>query len=60
MSFWFDCLGERSPDVSATCAVVIIRVKVSCITPRWWHYTLVIDLIGQVRRDVIGRLSVKP
>ena len=27
---------------------------------RWWYYTLVIDLIGQLRRDVIGRLSVKP
>ena len=26
----------------------------------WWCYTLVIDLIGQLRRDVIGRLSVKP
>ena len=25
-----------------------------------WYYTLVIDLIGQIRRDVIGRLSVKP
>ena len=24
-----------------------------------WCYTLVIDLIGQLRRDVIGRLSVK-
>ena len=24
----------------------------------WWYYTLVIDLIGQLRRDVIGRLSV--
>ena len=24
----------------------------------WW-YTLVIDLIGQLRPDVIGRLSVK-
>ena len=23
-------------------------------------YTLVIDLTGQLRRDVIGRLSVKP
>ena len=22
----------------------------------WWYYTLVIDLIGQLRRDVIGRL----
>ena len=26
----------------------------------WWYYTLVIDLIGQLRRVVIGRLSVKP
>ena len=25
----------------------------------WWYYTLVIDLVGQLRRDVIGRLSVK-
>ena len=25
----------------------------------WWYYTLVIDLIGQLRRDVIGHLSVK-
>ena len=26
----------------------------------WCYYTLVTDLIGQLRRDVIGRLSVKP
>ena len=26
----------------------------------WWYYTLVIDLIDQLRRYVIGRLSVKP
>ena len=26
----------------------------------WWYYTLVIDLIGQLRHDVIGRLPVKP
>ena len=26
----------------------------------WWYYTLVIDLIGQLCRDVIGRPSVKP
>ena len=26
----------------------------------WWYYTQVIDLIGQLRRDVISRLSVKP
>ena len=25
-----------------------------------WYHTLVIDLIGQLRCDVIGRLSVKP
>ena len=26
----------------------------------WWYSTLVIDLIGQLRRDVFGCLSVKP
>ena len=26
----------------------------------WWYYTLVIGLIGQLRCDVTGRLSVKP
>ena len=26
----------------------------------WWNYTLVIDLIGQLCRDVISRLPVKP
>ena len=26
----------------------------------WWYYTLVIDLIVQLRHDVIGRVSVKP
>ena len=26
---------------------------------RLWYYTLVIDLIGQLRRDIIGRVSVK-
>ena len=45
-------------DVSTTCAVVIFRVKVSCVTTV--DGTLVIDLIGQLRRDVNGRLSVKP
>ena len=25
-----------------------------------WYYTLVIDLIGQIRHCVFGRLSVKP
>ena len=26
----------------------------------WRYYTLVIDLIGQIRQNVFGRLSVKP
>ena len=26
----------------------------------WWYHTVVIDQSGQLRRDVIGRLSVKP
>ena len=26
----------------------------------WWYYTLLIDLIGQLRCDIMGRLSVKP
>ena len=49
-------------DVSTTCAVVIFRVnKVSRITSiDGIMKTLVIDLIGQISRDVIGRLSVKP
>ena len=48
-------------DVLTAFALVIFRVKVSCITSvNDQYYTLVIDLIGQLRRDVIGRLSVKP
>ena len=46
-------------DVSTTCAVVIFRVKISCITSVD-DFTLVIDLIGQFSDDVPGRLSVKP
>ena len=42
-------------DVLTTCAVVIFGVKLSCITSvDAACYTLVIDLIGQLRRDVIG------
>ena len=44
-------------DVSTTSALVIFRVKVSCITSVD-DKTLVIDLIVQLSRDVIGRLSV--
>ena len=40
-------------NVSTTCAVVIFRVKVSCISS---VCRLVVDLISQRRRNVIGRL----
>ena len=46
-------------DVSTTSALVIFSVEVSCITSVD-DKTLVIDLIVQLSRDVIGRLSVKP
>ena len=46
-------------DVSTTCAVVIFRDKVSCITSVDGIYSGY-DLIGQLRGNVIGRLSVKP
>ena len=41
------------------CAVVKVRVKVSCITSVD-GIILWLLMIGQLRRDVIGRLSVKP
>ena len=47
-------------DVSTTCALVIFIVKVGCITSVDGIKTLVIDLIRQFIRDVVGRLSVKP
>ena len=54
---WYGLLLLTVTDVST----VIFRVKVSCIYHlSWLYYTLVIDLIGQLRHDVIGRLSVKP
>ena len=40
--------------------VVLNRVKVSCITSVDGIKLLVIDLIGQISRAVIGRLSVQP
>ena len=45
-------------NVSTTCAVVIFRVKVSCITSV--DGMKLVDLIGQLSHYVIGRLSVKP
>ena len=47
--------------MTALFAVVIFRVKVSCITSVDGIKLLVIDPIGQLSCDVInGRLSVKP
>lgn len=46
----YDCLGECGPvtDISKTCVVVTLRVKVKCITSSVDDYeTLDIDLIGQ-------------
>ena len=37
-----------------------LQMKSELYHVSWWYYTLVIDLIGQIGRDVIGRLSVKP
>ena len=47
-------------DVSTTCSVGHLRSQSELYHVSLWYYTLVIDLIGQLRRDVIGRLSVKP
>lgn len=46
----YDCLGECGPvtDISKTCVVVLLRVKVKFITSSVDDYeTLDIDLIGQ-------------
>ena len=42
-------------DLSTTCALVIFRVKVSCITSVN-GIKVAIDLINHLCRDVIGRL----
>ena len=65
----FDCPGEHSPERT----VVVdsdwrfnnlcgshLQSQSELYHVSWWYYTLVIDLIGQWCRDVIGRLSVKP
>ena len=45
-------------DVSTTCAVVIFRVKVNCITSVNGIKNSGFDLIGQLSGDVIGHLLV--
>ena len=47
-------------DVSTTCAVVIFRVKVSCIASVDGIKNFGFDLIGELSRDVVGHLLVKP
>ena len=46
-------------DVSTTLAEVIIRSQVICGTSVDTTRTPVVDVIGQLIRDVIGRLSVE-
>ena len=45
-------------DISTTCAEVIFRVKVICNTSVESYLTFAV--IGQLSRDVVGSLSVKP
>ena len=57
---WIGLLLLAVTDILTTCAVVIFRVKVSCITLadgiKFWLF----DLTAQLKCDVIGPLSVKP
>ena len=57
---WIGLLLLTVTDISTTCAVVIFRVKVSCITLadgiKFWLF----DLTAQLKCDLIGPLSVKP
>ena len=59
--------GEHSPEIgllltmtyfSKNCVVVIFRVS-EFYHFSWWYKTLVMDLIGQLSLDIIGRLSIK-
>ena len=58
----YDRPGNGSPDastdVSTTCAVVIFRLKMSCITLVGGNLFMVIYLSNLLSPDVIGRLSV--
>ena len=57
---WIGLLLLTVTDVSTTCAVVIFRVKVSCITLADGIKLWLFDLTGQLKCSVIGPLSVKP
>ena len=46
--------------LNRTVVVVVLQSQSELYHVSCWYYTLVIDLIGQLRRDVIGRLSVNP
>ena len=51
---WFPVLLHYTPKSIRTLSLQSVLYHVS-----WWYYTLVIDLIGQLCCNVIGRLSVK-
>ena len=57
---WRGLLLLTVTDVSTTCAVVIFRVKVSCITLDDGIKLWLFDLTGQLKCDVIGPQSFKP
>ena len=54
----YDRPGNGSPDVSTTCAVVIFRLKMSCITLVGGNLFMVKYFSNLLSPDVIGRLSV--
>ena len=58
--FWIGLLFWTVTDVSTTSCGSHLQSQSELYHVCWWYYTLVIDLIGQLRRDVIGRLSGKP
>ena len=47
------------PDLLFDCSRELQYAKIRTVLQSRWYYTLVVDLIGQLRRDVIGRLSVR-
>ena len=57
---WIGLLLLTGTNVSTTCAVVIFRVKVSCITLDGGIKLWLFDLTGQLKCDVIGPQSFKP
>ena len=46
------------PNLLFDCSRELQYAKIRTVWQSRWYYTLVVDLIGQLRRDIIGRLSV--